>query len=104
MADAPPPAPTYHVYIWTEPMDGPPDYVCLLCVPPTEAYRGTLEQVTAHLQTVHQADAIPTPMMDQMLAQRAEVAAAAAATATSAESPAPQEPSPTPPPEDPAHG
>ena len=56
---------TYHVDIWSE----PPTYVCQLCIP-ADAFRGTVAEVTQHLTEVHQADAIPTPQIEVLLAMR----------------------------------
>jgi hypothetical protein len=79
---------TYHVDIWTD----PPTYVCQLCVP-AEACRGTVVEVTQHLQDVHQAAAIPSPSMDALLALR---------SASAPQDPAPL--APTPSPEEASHG
>jgi hypothetical protein len=80
MADEP--IPTYHVDIWTP----TPSYVCQLCVP-AEAFRGTVDEVTQHLQDVHQAEAIPTPQMDKLLALRADSDVLSAQRATPHPSP-----------------
>jgi hypothetical protein len=66
MAEAP--MGNYHVDIWAE----PPEYVCLLCLP-TEAFRGTVEAVTQHLATVHETEAVPTAVIESLLAYRATV-------------------------------
>jgi len=50
-------APNYHISLW----DDPPAYVCLLCggQPPATM---TLEDVQAHVTTVHQTSPVPTPL------------------------------------------
>lgn len=64
-----PTTPTYHISIWDQPE---PLYVCQLCVPP---YKGTLAQVTQHLDHDHHAPAIPTSHIPALLLLRAEAEA-----------------------------
>jgi len=92
------PQPTYHIDIWAD----PPAYVCQLCVPAT-TFRGTVPEVTQHLQDVHQADAIPTAHIEALLTLRREADArrAGASPAEAAEIARTKPPSPT---EEPPHG
>lgn len=80
MAENDPETPTYHVSMWDVPA---PTYVCLLC----HATGFSLEDVAAHLSTLHAREAVPTPMIPALLAMRAEDDARLAALAEAAERP-----------------
>lgn len=65
MAESDPQTPTYHVSMWDQPV---PTYVCLLC----HASGLTLDEVAAHLASLHTAAAVPTPMIPSLLKMREE--------------------------------